>query len=440
MIPAKKLTAAVEAYFEDLRRLRASGGATDERSSYVPLANLLNAVGGSLKPKVFCIIELADQGSGHPDMGLYAAKQVQKGKPRQGQVPERGVVEVKSAKVALATTEVREQVNRYWSRYRLVLVTNLREFELVGRHSSGDEIKLETYRLAATESEFERLLEKPRASAANVGRGLGEYLSRALSHQAALADPQDVAWLLASYARDGLARVERAGDSPSLGAVRSALEEALGVRFEGGKGARFFHSTLVQTLFYGVFSAWVLWSRQLPDPGSVFDWRTAVWHLRAPVLRALFQQLADPGRLKPLGLVEVLDWTAAALNRVDRGAFFASFNEGEAVPYFYEPFLQAFDPTLRKQLGVWYTPTEVVGSTWWPASTEALKRRPGHRRMVWRPRMSTSSTPAAAPARTLAEVLLSRIAANLEEGRGLGALDRGPGEAGSYRARYSGSR
>ncbi len=77
------------------------------------------------------------------------------------------------AKAALGTTEVREQVNRYWSRYRLVLVTNLREFELVGRHSSGDEIKLETYRLAATESEFERLLEKPRASAANFGRGLG---------------------------------------------------------------------------------------------------------------------------------------------------------------------------------------------------------------------------------------------------------------------------
>ncbi len=360
MIPAKKLTAAVEAYFEDLRRLRASGGATDERSSYVPLANLLNAVGGSLKPKVFCVIELADQGSGHPDMGLYAAKQVQKGKPRQGQVPERGVVEVKSAKVALGTTEVREQVNRYWSRYRLVLVTNLREFELVGRHSSGDEVRLETYRLAATESEFDRFLEKPRASAANVGRGFGEYLARALSHQAALADPQDLAWLLASYARDGLARVERAGDSPSLGAVRSALEEALGVRFEGGRGRRFFHSTLVQTLFYGVFSAWVLWSRQAPARGTVFDWRTAVWHLRAPVLRALFQQLADPGRLKPLGLVEVLDWTAAALNRVDRGAFFASFNEGEAVPYFYEPFLQAFDPTLRKQLGVWYTPTEVV--------------------------------------------------------------------------------
>ncbi len=79
-----------------------------------------------------------------------------------------------------------------------------------------------------------------------------------------------------------------------------------------------------------------------------------------PVLQALFQQLAQPGRLQPLGLVEVLDWTEAALNRVNRNTFFSRFAEGEAVPYFYEPFLAEFDPKLRKQLGVWHTPTEVV--------------------------------------------------------------------------------
>ena len=421
MIPAQKLTAAVETYFSDLRRLRASGGATGERSSYVPLANLLNAVGAALKPKVFCVVELADQGSGHPDIGLYASKQVQRGMPREGQVPERGVVEVKSPREDVSadpTAEVREQVNRYWSRYRLVLVTNLREFELVGRNSSGDEVRLEAFRLAETETAFERLLETPRASSKKVGPGLGEYLARALSHRAALAEPKDLAWLLASYARDGLARVETAGDQSSIGAVRSSLEEALGVRFEGAKGARFFHSTLVQTLFYGVFSAWVLWSRQTPPPTVAFDWRTAVWHLRAPVLRALFQQLADPGRLRPLGLTEVLDWTAAALDRVDRPAFFTSFNEGEAVPYFYEPFLQAFDPALRKQLGVWYTPTEVV--RYMVARVDkALKDDldipdglAADNVYVLDPCCGTGAY--------LAEVL-KRIAANFE-GRGLGAL------------------
>ena len=356
----KRLIEAVEDYLSGLRRIRASGGATGERSSYGPLAELLNAVGATLKPKVFCVGELADQGAGHPDFGLYTARQVQRGRPREGQVPERGVVEVKSIREDTHAAQVREQTSRYWGRYRLVLVTNLREFTLIGPDAAGREESLEAFCVAATDTEFDRRLEQPRAFAGEVGAGLSEYLCRALSHRAALVEPKDLAWLLASYARDGLARVQAAGDSSSLAAVRSALEDALGVRFEGERGARFFHSTLVQTLFYGLFSAWVLWSRQGSSPAGVFNWHEAVWHLRAPVLRVLFQQLSDPGRLRPLGLVEVLDWTSAALDRVDRSSFFARFNEGEAVPYFYEPFLEAFDPELRKQLGVWYTPTEVV--------------------------------------------------------------------------------
>ena len=355
-----KLTTAVETYFGDLGRLRASGGATGERSTYPPLTALLNAVGATLKPKVFCVSELADHGAGHPDLGLYAARQVQRGRVREGQIPERGVIEVKSADDDAWLTADSDQVSRYWGRYRLVLVTNTRDFVLVGEDADGLPAKLESFRLAGSAQEFERLLQTPRVFARRVGAGLGEYLCRALSHHAALAEPKDLAWLLASYARDGLARVEAAGDAPSLAAVRSALEQALGVRFEGERGAAFFRSTLVQTLFYGVFSAWVLWARRMPPPTDRFNWHEAVWHLRAPVLRALFQQLSDPGRLQPLGLVEVLDWTAAALDRVDQIAFFNRFNEGEAVPYFYEPFLQAFDPALRKQLGVWYTPTEVV--------------------------------------------------------------------------------
>ena len=116
----------------------------------------------------------------------------------------------------------------------------------------------------------------------------------------------------------------------------------------------------------------MLWARTdaaPAEPGSLFsgipdaarfDWRLAGWHLRAPVLRALFQQIADPGRLQRLGLTEVLDWAAAALDQVDRTVFLTRFNQGEAVPYFYEPFLEAFDPELRRQLGAWYTPLEVV--------------------------------------------------------------------------------
>ena len=364
------LVAAAETYFSELARTRAVGGATGELSSHHPLANLLNAVGAALRPKVFCVHELANQGAGRPDFGLYSARQVQKGRAIEGQKPERGVVEVKGLEDDVWLTSEGEQVSRYWARYRLVLVTNTCDFVLVGQDAFGERTKLEPFRLAENNEEFALCLENPRAFARKSGLRLGEYLSRALSHQASLTEPKDLAWLLASYAREGLARVESAGDAPQLQAIRSALEEALGVRFEGARGARFFHSTLVQTLFYGVFSAWVLWCRTAKrDPGPLlrkvidaapFEWRTVVWHLRVPVLATLFQQLSQPDRLRPMDLVEVLDWASDALNRVDRDAFFARFDEGEAVPYFYEPFLEAFDPDLRKQLGVWYTPTEVV--------------------------------------------------------------------------------
>ena len=413
-----KLAAAIEAYFADLRRVRASGGATGERSRYGPLANLLNAVGAALKPKVFCVQEIADQGAGHPDFGLYAARQVQRGRSREGQAPERGVVEVKAADDDAWLTAASGQVSRYRGRYRQVLVTNTRDFVLVGEDAAGRPARLESLRLADDAEDFARRLEHPRAFARETGASLAEYLARALSHRAALAEPRDLAWLLASYARDGLARVEAAGDAPALAAVRGALEEALGVRFEGERGARFFRSTLVQTLFYGVFSAWVLWARQTPPPAGGFNWHEAVWHLRAPVLAALFQQLSQPGRLQPLGLVEVLDWTSAALDRVDRAAFFSRFDEGQAVPYFYEPFLEAFDPDLRKQLGVWYTPAEVV--RYMVARVDrALKDDldipdglAAENVYVLDPCCGTGAY--------LAEVL-RRIAANLE-GQGLGAL------------------
>ena len=417
-MPDQKIPQIVEAYFKHWGLVKSLGGSTGEISLYAPLHDLLQAVGGTLKPKVFCVQNLADQGAGHPDFGLYSANQVQKGKPKSGQKPERGVIEVKPISDDAWLTAESSQVSKYWEAYRQVLVTNFRDFVMVGEDNAGQPVKLETFRLADSADDFNQKLHKPRAFANEIGAGLGEYLKRALTHSASLTEPRDMAWLLASYARDGLARAERAGDTAALTALREALEGSLGVRFEGDRGAAFFRSTPVQTLFYGVFSAWVLWARQVPTPAGAFNWHEAVWHLRAPVLRALFQQLSDPGRLQPLGLVEVLDWTAAALNRVDRDAFFAKFGEGEAVPYFYEPFLHAFDPELRKQLGVWYTPSEVV--RYMVARVDkALKDDlgiadglAGENVYVLDPCCGTGAY--------LAEVL-RRIAANLE-GRGLGAL------------------
>lgn len=357
----KKFVAAARGYFSDLHAVHTSGGATEERSGGVAVANLLNAIGETLDPKVVCISELADQGAGHPDFGLYAAGQMQQGLPPQfDRIPEHGVVEMKPADDNIKRTATGKQVIGYWKRYRLVLVTNMWDFLLVVGNTAGKPVVVEKFQLAENANEFWDNVVRPRTFSRKVGVRLGEYLRRALTHEAKLAEPGDLAQLLASYARDGLDRLETAGDVRYLVNVRKALEDALGVRFEGKDGTRFFRSTLVQTLFYGVFSAWVLWARQSPQPTEKFDWHSAVWHLRSPVLAVLFQYLSVPSQLKKIELNEPLDWTAAALDRVDRDVFFERFEDGEAVPYFYEPFLEAFDPELRKELGVWYTPRDVV--------------------------------------------------------------------------------
>jgi hypothetical protein len=230
---------------------------------------------------------------------------------------------------------------------------------MVGRDAAGRPLPMERYALAESAADFWALAAHPQNAVKKHGERFIEFLKRAMLAEAPLTAPADVAWFLASYARDAKARVE-AANLPGLAAVRTALEEALGMKFTGERGEHFFRSTLVQTIFYGVFSAWVLWHRERPDRTDAFDWRVAEWTLHVPFIRALYDEVATPSKLGPLGLVEVLDWTAAALNRVQRPAFFRQFQDEHAVQYFYEPFLEAFDPELRKDMGVWYTPPEIV--------------------------------------------------------------------------------
>lgn len=379
----------IQQYLNDIGTARATRAGTAETSYYPALATLLNEIGKTLNPKVRCVIQLQNRGAGIPDGGMFTADQFKRkavkddtaANPLLVLPPSRGVIEIKAPSEDLQATIESEQVARYWRHYGLVLVTNYRSFALLGRNPAGEPSVLERFTLADTEAAFWKLVAHPQSACEIWGERFTEYLHRVMIHNAPLASPQDVAAILASYARDAKARIEHA-DLPALAGLRGALEQALGLHFEGEKGEHFFRSTLIQTLFYGVFSAWVLWARHnraIPvtkdrsfkqalreasptysaDPKR-FDWHSAAWCLRVPMIRALFEQIATPARLGPLGLAEVLDWTGAALNRVDLAAFFTAFDEGHAVQYFYEPFLEAFDPELRKDLGVWYTPSEIV--------------------------------------------------------------------------------
>ena len=127
----------IEVYFTTLRDIHASGAGVAETSFYPALQALLTSVGAGLKPKVTAIINLRNTGAGIPDGGLFTAPQLKGWEPGadtlMGQLPARGAIEVKSPAEDAFVTAEGEQVVRYVERYGLVLVTNLRDFVLVGR-------------------------------------------------------------------------------------------------------------------------------------------------------------------------------------------------------------------------------------------------------------------------------------------------------------------
>ncbi len=356
----------VAQYVHDLRAIRNTGSALPETSFYPPVDRLLNEAGRTLKPPVLATSQLADTGAGQPDGGLFPQP---KRSPRNPHPPlpvhpERGVVEIKPANHDLDTIAVSEQTLRYLRHYGLVLITNLRQFRLLEHNPGGSPHVREKYTLAESADD---LWYAPIPQLATRHNDLlPDFLRRVMLSKVPLADPKDVAWLLASYAREARARAEE-HDLPFFRNVKLALEESLGIAFEGEKGDHFFRSTLVQTLFYGIFSAWVLWRRSSAathhapsHPLVPFNWRLADDFLHVPILRKLFREISDRRTLDSIQIAEILDLAGNVLNRV-QPALFDVFRVEEAVAYFYEPFLEAFDPQLRKELGVWYTPREIVG-------------------------------------------------------------------------------
>jgi hypothetical protein len=108
----------------ELRDICSSSAHVPPTSFYSPLANLLNDIRRTLKPRVRCIINPKNQGAGIPDGGFFIADQL----PRTGepdlhaQLPARGVMEVKGTSDDAWQTARSAQVTRYLGTYGQVAV------------------------------------------------------------------------------------------------------------------------------------------------------------------------------------------------------------------------------------------------------------------------------------------------------------------------------
>ena len=118
-----KLVKLVEAYFKDLFDIHQTRAGLPETSYYGSLEKLLNGIGKTLKPQVRCVMKLANQGAGQPDGELFTKDQWEHGKenePLLGQIPSRGVIEIKTLGNDAWVVAESEQVSKYWKKYQLV--------------------------------------------------------------------------------------------------------------------------------------------------------------------------------------------------------------------------------------------------------------------------------------------------------------------------------
>lgn len=285
--------------------------------------------------------------------------------------------EVKRAGVSLedlaVSTEQKDQIGRYLAQTGVVILSNVRGFGLLvcepGFARDG----------VTPVPPEKRVLEKSVDLWSATGAGakpkvdasaiiaLVDIVTRAVTDLARISAPADLAKILARQARD--AKDALPDDLKPLKPLLDDYRQALGLAFDidDEKGARFFRSSLVQSVVYALFAAWILWDKQA-DEDAVFEIDDAHSFLPIPFLNALLHDIRHPSRMKHLGLEPHLVRAVATLNRVDRPLFRSRMTfptiDGEtstaAITYFYEPFLEAFDPKLREELGVWYTPPEIV--------------------------------------------------------------------------------
>jgi hypothetical protein len=360
-------------YAAEVSRL-AKSATTTEPSFYPAIKSLLSGIlakrGLSFDVRINTSERREGGGTDLPDVALYDGA---------GQFPVVcGEVKLPGAEIGdmVVSTDGDDQVGRYLARSNVLLLTNVRAFGLVtvkpGWGGTGA--------VPPSHRRLEQVVElwpltrgleagAPVESAAF--EQLGDLLETALTRYATITQPESLARILAWQARQAKA------DLPAKfgEAVRDLLDDfgrALGVTFEGQEGEEFFRSSLIQTAYYGLFAGWVLWRRS--GAQGTFRWEDLSTYLKIPFLGQLFHEFRHPARIRELRLAHHLDLATEVLGRVDPAAFFTRFraptleqeagSEGAAasaaILYFYEPFLEAFDPELRKELGVWYTPGEIV--------------------------------------------------------------------------------
>ena len=253
------------------------------------------------------------------------------------------------SKRANPSTSNGRQFKRYKESLPNLLLTNYTEF----RWYVDGESRM-TARLATLKGDGK--LSRSQAEFSQLNQLLWEFLEKTPER---IASPVDLAQRMARLThmiRDII------GEGFRLGRVSHDVEDL----YDATKSVlvpdlteRDFADMFAQTLAYGLFAA------RVNHTAGIFRRQDAAHRIPPtnPFLQQLFSMVTGPA-LDDEPFVSFVDDLTQLLGNADIEAILSDFGKRAAredpILHFYEPFLAAYDPSLREQRGVYYTPEPVV--------------------------------------------------------------------------------
>lgn len=352
-------TGFLQAYARRIRTLRRADAGVPETGLAPSFQRLLDDLlpGFPAGNGLVVVPELDNPGVGRPDIALS----------RPG-VPPRAFVELKMPNKPADPTRWRQHDKRQFERFRELAcwsTCNFIEFRLLERGDPlGTALVLPEHCLRpdCDDARANRLIEEHDAGPF---LRLLEALITAAGQEPAAQDAAHLAMLLAHSARlvrgivkDRLNELHRAGETQhALLQVRREFRDVLYAHPEaGGYSARDF-----DTLFSAAFAQTLAFGLLLVREGTGRNVGPDSWQQMPeehPLMRTALRVLSLDEVVRDIGIgFEVM---RDAVNSCAPEVLAHVPGRRDTILYFYEDFLETFDPVARERYGVYYTPVEVV--------------------------------------------------------------------------------
>jgi predicted helicase len=259
-----------------------------------------------------------------------------------------GYIEAKDVDASLDEVESSEQLKRYRSSLRNLILTNYLEFRL---YRNGEHV----HTASLGKLQKNGVLKANTDEVEPLQRLLQNFYEGEVS---SVSSPKELAQRMAMLARMVhdiiLKAMEQSSDGDDLYGQYEAFKQVLIHELSPAE----FADMYAQTISYGLFAA------RCNHQSGAFTRQSAGADLPKtnPFLRKLFNNIA--GADLDDRIAWAVDDLAELLARADMAAVLQDFGRAtkqeDPVVHFYETFLAAYDPRLRESRGVYYTPEPVV--------------------------------------------------------------------------------